>query len=109
MEMDGNHRQPVAASDAVESLMTDIKKRLTNAFCAHPASVGETYFEHLGSAVRFSGLMLYGGAACFIHALLPFLFTSTGSRTIAQLHERMIKNRSKIAADNQSVAAESGE
>jgi hypothetical protein len=39
--------------------------------------------------------MIAGGIACLAHGLLPFLFTSTGSRTIAGLHDRMIAHRSR--------------
>ncbi|GEM_PF-1058788 len=59
----------------------------------HPASVGESYFQHLRMAVGFSVRLVGGGLACFVHALLPFLFTHTGSSTIAILHERMVVNR----------------
>ena len=37
--------------------------------------------------------MIAGGLACVVHGLLPFLFTTTGSRTISTLYERMIRNR----------------
>jgi hypothetical protein len=68
---------------------------LRSLFRAHPASVGETYFEHLKSALGFGFGMIGGGMACLVHALLPFLFTSTGSRTITRLHQRMVTNRSR--------------
>lgn len=64
-------------------------------FTEHPASVGETYGEHFRVAGRFGTAMLLGGAACLVHAVLPFLFTRTGSGIITQLHERMVVNRSK--------------
>lgn len=67
-------------------------------FSEHPASVGETYAQHMGSAFGFGARMLIGGFACLVHGLAPFLFTSTGSRTIALLHDRMIANRKKHAA-----------
>ncbi len=64
-------------------------------FSEHPASVGETYAQHMGSAFGFGARMLVGGLACLVHGLMPFLFTSTGSRTIALLHDRMIAHRKK--------------
>ena len=63
----------------------------------HPASVGETYSEHLRAASGFGIAMVGGGLACLVHALLPFLFVTTGSRTIGALHERMITNRRRTA------------
>ncbi len=56
-----------------------------NPFTAHPATVGETYFEHMRFASRFGGRMTLGGLAALTHALLPFLFTTTGSRISDEL------------------------
>jgi hypothetical protein len=61
----------------------------------HPSSVGESYVEHLGVALSFAGRLMLGGAACFVHAFLPFLFVKTGSSTIAELHDRMVANRGR--------------
>lgn len=66
---------------------------LKNAFTDHPASVGETYAEHLTMASGFGVSMILGGLACLVHGLLPFLFVKTGSRTIDGLHGRMVTNR----------------
>jgi Family of unknown function (DUF6356) len=66
---------------------------LTRAFTEHPASVGESYTQHCVCAVGFGARMVLGGIACMIHAVLPFMFVRTGSRTIAELNERMIVNR----------------
>ena len=66
---------------------------LDRLFTEHPASVGETYGEHLRAASGFAALMVFGGIACFVHALFPFLCVRTGSRCIAQLHDRMVVNR----------------
>lgn len=62
-------------------------------FTEHPASVGENYFEHLRVASGFSVSMITGGLACFVHAIFPFLFTHTGSGTVASLHTKMVTNR----------------
>ena len=42
-------------------------------FQAHPASVGETYLEHMVHAAYFGSRMLLAGLACLIHALIPRL------------------------------------
>ena len=57
-----------------------------NPFTAHPASVGETYGEHLRFALAFGVRMTLGGLAAMIHAVLPFLFVTTGSRTLDELN-----------------------
>jgi hypothetical protein len=62
-------------------------------FTDHPASFGESYVQHLGSASFFEGRMILAGLACMVHGLLPSLFVRTGSRTIELLHDRMVVNR----------------
>ena len=59
-----------------------------SAFTAHPASVDETYFQHLRFAARFSGRLALAAGAAMIHAVLPFLFEKTASRIVAELHSR---------------------
>ncbi len=68
---------------------------LTRHFTAHPASVGETYGEHLVAALSFARQLLAAAAACFLHALLPFLFERTASGILARLYERMVQSRSR--------------
>lgn len=68
-------------------------KYLQHAFSDHPASVNETYSQHLCVASSFGWRLMYSGLACFIHGFLPFLFVTTGSRMIAQLHDQMVVNR----------------
>jgi hypothetical protein len=62
-------------------------------FTEHPATVGETYLQHLHAASGFGLRMLAAGLACLVHAVLPFLFTRTGSDAIADLHARMVAQR----------------
>lgn len=66
------------------------------AFTKHLESVEETYFQHLRHAMSFSVAMLYGGIVCGIHALLPFLFETTGSDIIRGLHDKMVVNRKHL-------------
>ena len=62
-------------------------------FTDHPASVGESYGQHLHSASSFGARMILAGFACMLHGLLPFLFVRTGRLTIELLHDRMVVNR----------------
>ncbi|MDP8993987.1 MAG: DUF6356 family protein [Pseudomonadota bacterium] len=68
-----------------------------NIFTRHPGEVGETYGEHFRSAGGFGLRMLAGGLACLVHAVFPFWFIHTGSRTMDALHRRMTRRR--LAAD----------
>lgn len=80
---------------------------LKDLFTGHPASVGESYTEHMAIAGGFGGRMMLAGFACLIHAVLPFLFVRTGSKAVAELHERMVTHR--VGADRQEEAAGSEE
>ena len=64
-------------------------------FTDHPRSVGENYFEHLENASHFGTRMIAAGFACLLHGIFPFLFVTTGSKTVRHLHERMITHRSR--------------
>ncbi len=69
-----------------------MRSQLRSLFIDHPASVDETYFEHLKFATMFA-LMLSGAAmAAFVHALIPALFEKTASNIIRKLFHR-IDNR----------------
>jgi hypothetical protein len=68
-------------------------------FTEHPSTVGESYGEHLVTAAGFGTRMLFAGSACMIHAVLPFLFSKTGSRAIAELNTRMVMGRRNSPAD----------
>ena len=66
---------------------------LIRAFTDHPASVGESYLQHLGRAFGFGTRMIGAGVACLLHGLMPFLFVRTGSRAISELNDRMVVSR----------------
>ena len=53
---------------------------MPNPFTTHPASIGETYVQHMRFARRFGTRMLFGGAAAVVHSIFPFLFVTTASR-----------------------------
>lgn len=66
---------------------------LTRLFSDHPKSVGETYVEHMATALAFAAIMGRTSLALMVHALVPGLFVKTGSRAMNQLYGRMIKGR----------------
>jgi hypothetical protein len=67
-------------------------------FTDHPSSVDESYFQHMGMAFGFGGRMLWGGLACLVHGLFPWLCMTRGSDTIRGLHHRMVAHRVVSAA-----------
>jgi len=67
-----------------------------NPFTAHPSAVGETYLEHLRFAFAFGLRMLGGALAAMVHAVLPFVFITTASRTLDELNS--LRSRGARAA-----------
>ena len=67
-------------------------------FLDHPATVGESYFEHFGVAARTGMTLVGAGAAALVHAVLPCVFKTTGSRTIIRLHREIAEKRAAVAA-----------
>lgn len=59
--------------------------RARKAFLAHPDSVGESYFEHMGAALRYAGTFAFCAFCAFVHAFLPFLFEKTASTTVRKM------------------------
>ena len=74
-------------------------------FTEHPATVGESYGEHMGSAFSFGVEMIACGAACLLHGLFPFMFVKTGSNAITRLHRRMVTHRDKRLNGGRPIVA----
>lgn len=75
-------------------------------FIEHPATVGESYIEHLLAASGFGLRMVAGGIACLLHGLLPFLFVGTGSKAVSKLHNRMVANRRRKPFADQAALSD---
>lgn len=64
---------------------------LTQCFTRHPSSVGETYPEHMRVALSYAVPLTKAAAGAYVHAFLPFLFTTTASGIVKSLHDRMTR------------------
>ncbi len=60
--------------------------QITRAFTDHPASVGESYFEHMRFAARFAARLFAAAGAASVHAVLRLWFDKTASRLICLMH-----------------------
>ncbi len=58
-------------------------------FLDHPASMGESYFEHQGVALSFAARLAAAAGACAVHALVPGLFVTAASRAVTDLNARL--------------------
>jgi hypothetical protein len=73
---DTSHNQPRKSSIAM--LFTD-----------HPASVNETYFEHMRFACGFAFWLGVAAVAALAHAIVPAACETTASRILKRLHAKM--------------------
>ncbi len=58
---------------------------------SHPASVGESYFEHQRVALSFAFPLLGAGLAALAHAVIPAACERTAGDAIRHLHDRLEK------------------
>lgn len=58
-------------------------------FTEHPASVGETYFEHFRMAAHFSRQLFGAAFACAMHAVVPSMHQTTASSKVRALCDEM--------------------
>jgi len=58
-------------------------------FLAHPATVDETYMQHMRFALGFCFWLIAAGLAALVHAIIPALFESTAGQILRKLTARM--------------------
>ena len=81
------------------------KHAVKRLFVEHPETVGESYFEHFQAASGFGSRMIICGCACLLHGIFPFLFERTGSKVVAELHDKMVTNRSRKGQSERTAGA----
>ena len=67
-------------------------------FMAHPAAVGESYFEHMTFALRFSGRLFRAGFAAFAHGFVPAVCETTASEAVFAMSDE-IRTRRRLTAE----------
>ena len=72
-------------------------KRIPDLFLAHPHAAGESYFEHMAFAFRFSGRLFKASCAAFIHGVVPDAFETTASTTILAMGDELRARRAALA------------
>ena len=58
-------------------------------FLDHPASVDESYVEHMRFALGFAGTLALAAGAALIHAFIPAACESTASGIVKRLYTRV--------------------
>ncbi|HEU0229747.1 MAG TPA: DUF6356 family protein [Burkholderiaceae bacterium] len=73
--------------------------KFTQMFTTHPASVGESYFQHMAASFSFGVPMAGAALAAIVHGIFPFLFVKTGSGIVSRLYDRMVTHRSRKVSE----------
>ena len=74
-------------SDTIDSKATS--GAFARVFLDHPASVDESYFEHMRFALGFAATLALAAGAALIHALIPAACETTASRIVKRLYPRV--------------------
>ncbi len=59
-------------------------------FTNHPATVNETFLQHMKFALGFSFWLGVASMAALVHAIIPALCETTASRILKRLHVRIM-------------------
>jgi hypothetical protein len=62
-------------------------------FTAHPAAVGESYFEHMRFALKFSGRLFRAAFAAFAHGFVPAACETTASEAVFAMTDEIRARR----------------
>jgi hypothetical protein len=62
---------------------------MRTAFTEHPASVGESYGEHMRVSLGFAGTLAVAAGAALIHAVVPALCTKSASTRVRTMYDRI--------------------
>ena len=52
---------------------------IKNPFTKHPHEIGETYFQHMKTAMAVSAHLLFSSSAQLVHAVFPFVSPPLGT------------------------------
>jgi hypothetical protein len=67
-----------------------------NWFTKHPASVGETYYQHFNYALSVAIVLFCLTIILVIHSILPFLFKNTVSTWLPLIMESFENRRNRV-------------
>jgi hypothetical protein len=84
-----------------KSQMIALSKLLT----AHPKAAGETYFEHMAFALRFSGRLFGAAFAALAHGFVPCVCETTASQTVLKMNEELRARRAQVGSSSKIGSA----
>lgn len=73
--------------------------KFLNPFTDHPRSLGMSWWAHGVGALGIGARMMFAGAACLVHALVPALFSDTAGKTVVSLSEQMKRRKANAMGE----------
>ncbi|WP_375254041.1 DUF6356 family protein [Yoonia sp.] len=67
------------------------KSTFSALFLDHPATVDETYFQHMRFAFSFAFWLGVAAIGALVHAFIPALCETTASRILKRLNDRIAR------------------
>ena len=77
---------------------------MSKLFTDHPEAVGESYFEHMAFALKFSGRLFRAAFAAFAHGFVPGLCETTASSAILEMNDEIRARRAEMAQGAKAAA-----
>lgn len=71
---------------------------LSKLFFDHPVAVGESYFAHMGFALRFSSRLFRAALAAFVHGFVPGVFETTASEAVITMTDEIRARRTLMTS-----------
>ncbi len=71
--------------------MRDIEGKMNNIFTKHTHAINETYWQHLGFAIKNAVKLFCISLVLLIHGIFPFIFQDTTRNFITRLADRLSK------------------
>ena len=77
---------------------------MSKLFTTHPEAVGESYFEHMVFALKFSSRLFRAAFAAFAHGFVPGICETTASSAILAMNDEIRARRARMAGDAKVAA-----
>lgn len=68
---------------------------------AHPASIGETYLQHLMFTLMVAFTLLKCAVILCVHGLFPFIWTDKGSQLLMALFKKIQQRKTQSCQENE--------
>jgi hypothetical protein len=98
-EQSYSEEQPVSQEpqqsnfDFAKDKLDNTVEWITEIYSRHPKENGMTAMQHLGFALKLSGMTMLSGLLLFVHAVSPWWFTTTGGDLLLYAGETLKNSR----------------